>query len=38
MFKDTLTFLRLDYRAALLILLNFVVLGISIPKITSIGY
>ena len=36
-FKDILTFLGLDYRDALLITSYFVVLGISIPKIKSIG-
>ena len=36
MFKDMLTFLGLDCRAALLITLLFVVIGISIPKIRSI--
>ncbi len=35
LFKDILTFLGLDYRGALLITLNFVFLGISIPKIRS---
>ena len=34
---DILTFLGLDYRDASLIILYFVVLGISIPKIRSIG-
>ena len=33
MFMDILTLLGLDYRVALLIILYFVVLGISIPKI-----
>ena len=33
--KDIITFLRLDYRDALLIILNFVALGISIPKFQS---
>ena len=33
LFKDTLTFLGLDYRDALLITLYLVVIGISIPKI-----
>ncbi len=37
MFKDILTFLRLDYRDVLLIRMYFVVLGISIPKIRPIG-
>ena len=37
MFKDILTFLGLDYRDALLITLYFVVVGISIPKIKTIG-
>ena len=37
MFKDILMFLGLDYRDASLITLYFVVLGISIPKIRSIG-
>ena len=37
MFMDILTFLGLDYRVASLIILNFVVPGISIPKIRSIG-
>ena len=37
LFKDILTFLGLDYRDTLLIALYFVVLGISIPKIRSIG-
>ena len=32
LFKDILTFLRLDYRDALLITLYLVVIGISIPK------
>ena len=35
--KDKLTFLGLDYRDALLITLCFVVVGISIPKIKTIG-
>ena len=34
---DILTFLGLDYRVALLIILYFVVPGIIIPKIRSIG-
>ena len=34
---DIFTFLRLDYRDALLITLYFVVLEISIPKIRPIG-
>ena len=38
MFKDILTFLGLEYRDALLITLYFVVLGISMPKIRSIGW
>ena len=38
MYKDILTFLGLDYRDAWFITLYFVVLGISIPKIRSIGY
>ena len=37
LFKDILTFLGLDYRVALLIILYFVVPGISIPKIRPIG-
>ena len=37
MFKDNLISLVLDYRDASLITLYFVVLGISIPKIRSIG-
>ena len=37
LFKDILTILGLDYIDALLITLYFVVLGISIPKIRSIG-
>ena len=37
MFKDIFTFLELDYRDASLITLYFVVLGISIPKIKSVG-
>ena len=36
MFIDKLTFLGLDYRVASLIILNFVVPGISIPKIRLI--
>ena len=36
-FKDIRTFLGLDYRDASLITVYFVVLGISIPKIRSIG-
>ena len=36
MFKDTLTFLGLDYRDASLITLYFVVLGIIIPKKLSV--
>ena len=35
---DILTFLRLDYRVASLIILLFVVPGINIPKIRSIGW
>ena len=35
---DILTFLGLDYRVASLITLYFVVPGISIPKIRSIGW
>ena len=38
MFKDISTFLGLDYRDASLMKLYFVVQGISIPKIRSIGY
>ena len=34
---DILTFLELDYRFALLIIMYFVVPGISIPKIRTIG-
>ena len=34
---DILTILGLDYRVALLIILYFVVPGIGIPKIRSIG-
>ena len=37
MFKDILTFLVLYYRDASFVTLYFVVLGISIPKISSIG-
>ena len=37
MFRDILTCLGLNYIDALLIRLYFVVLGISIPKIRSIG-
>ena len=37
MFMDILTFLGLDYRVASLIILYFVVPGISIPKIRPIG-
>ena len=37
MFMDILTFLGLDYRVASLIILYFVVPGISVPKIRSIG-
>ena len=37
MFKGILTFLALNYRDALLSTLYFVVLGIHIPKIRSIG-
>ena len=37
LFKDKLTFWGLYYRNASLITLYFVVLGISIPKIRSIG-
>ena len=37
MFKDILTFLGLDYTVALLIILYFVVPGINIPKVRSIG-
>ena len=37
LFKDLLTFWELDYRDASLITLYIVVLGISIPKIRSIG-
>ena len=37
MFKDILTFSGLDYRDAPLLILYFVVLGISIPKIRPIG-
>ena len=36
MSKDILTFLGLDYRVASLIILNFVVLRINIPKIRLI--
>ena len=35
---DILTFLVLDYRVASLITLYFVVLGINIPQIRSIGW
>ena len=35
---DILTFLGLDYRVASLIALYFVVPGINIPKIRSIGW
>ena len=35
---DIFTYLELDYRVALLIILYFVVLGINIPKIRSIGW
>ena len=35
---DVLTFLGLDYRVASLITLYFVVPGINIPKIRSIGW
>ena len=38
MFKDILTYKVLDYRDAPFITLYFVVLGISIPKIRSIGF
>ena len=34
---NTLTFLGVDYRVAMLIILYFVVPGISIPKVRSIG-
>ena len=34
---DIITFLGLDYRVALLIILYFVVPGISIPKFRTIG-
>ena len=34
---DILTLFGLDYRVALLIILHFVVPGINIPKIRSIG-
>ena len=37
MFMDILTYLGLDYRVASLITLYFVVQGINIPKIVSIG-
>ena len=37
LFKDILTFLELDYRDALLIILYLNVLGISTLKIRSIG-
>ena len=37
MFIDILTFLGLDYRVALLIILYFVVPEIIIPKIRTIG-
>ncbi len=37
LFKDILTFLGLGYRDALLMTLYFVVLGVSVPKIRSIG-
>ncbi len=37
MFKDIVTFLGLDYRVASLKTLYFVILGIRIPKIRSIG-
>ena len=37
MFKDILTLLGLDYRDASLIKIYFVVIGIRIPKIRSIG-
>ena len=37
MFKDILTFLGLDYRDALLIILYLIVTGISTLKIRSIG-
>ena len=37
MFMDKLTFFELDYRDASLITLYFVVLGIGISKIRSIG-
>ena len=38
MIMDILIFLGRDYRVALLIVLYFVVPGISIPKIRTIGY
>ncbi len=38
MFKDIIPFLGLEYKYALLITMNFVVLGISIPKIRSIKF
>ena len=37
LFKDIQTFLILDYRDALLIILYFIVIGISNQKIRSIG-
>ena len=38
LFKDILTFWGLDYRDASLTILYLIVLGISIPKIRSIGW
>ena len=37
LFKDIVTFLGLDYRNALLVILYLIVIGISSPKIRSIG-
>ncbi len=37
MFKDILTFLGLDYRDASLIIFYLIVIGLSTPKIRSIG-